>query len=257
MKSPPRRALKKREFPERLRPLADVVELANLTNEEEIEKLRSAQQRLAEANREAIGRTSRAVSKTAQDNASLREQTLKAAKEIKLIGDNFSARMSGHEKAISTLLDQMRIGEHPRFHRGNFLTLFPTIAAVRRALWTVARELAIEGNFVHLPEICNTPPALVRRVDGRVRVFAVPVSTWLLPMLDGLKFGQLKICEACWKLYVARRRDQLGCSRKCGDTVYMRRYRRPKYRSKNKPGSEWRKSRTALNDLMRKRGQKQ
>ena len=144
--------------------MADVVELANLTNEEEIEKLRSAQQRLAEANREAIGRTSRAVGNTAQDNASLREQTLMAAKELKLIGDNFSARMSGHEKAISTLLDQMRMGKHPRFHRGNFLTLFPTIAAVRRALWTVARELTIEGNFVHLPEICNTPPALVRRV---------------------------------------------------------------------------------------------
>ncbi len=81
MKSPSQRARRKREFPERLRPLADVVELANLTNEEEIEKLRSAQQRLAEANREAIGRTSRAVGNTAQDNASLREQTLMAAKE--------------------------------------------------------------------------------------------------------------------------------------------------------------------------------
>jgi len=178
-------------------------------------------------------------------------------KELKLIGDNFSARMSGHGKAISTLLDQMRIGEHPRFDRGNFLTLFNTIAAVRRALWTVASELNLEGNFVRLPEICNTPPALVRRVEGRVRVFAVPVSNWLLPMLDGLKFGQLKICEACWKLYVAWRRDQLGCSQKCGDTVYMRRYRRPKYRKKNKTGSEWRKSRTAMNDLMRKRGLKQ
>ena len=61
--------------------MADVVELANLTNEEEIEKLRSARQRLLQLTGNATARASRAVSRAAQDNASLREQTLMAARE--------------------------------------------------------------------------------------------------------------------------------------------------------------------------------
>jgi len=66
--------------------------------------------------------------------------------------------------------------------------------------------------------------------------------------------GRLSICDACGKLYVGRRRDQLGCSRRCGDTLYMRRYRNPEYRNRNKSDSKRRQIRKALNALRRKRG---
>jgi hypothetical protein len=257
MTSPTRRARKRRELPERLRPLAELVELANVTDEKEINRLRSARQRLDEAQHEAFSRASHAFPGIAQPDTAMEERAVMAAEEIRLIHESFSARMSGHDKAVATLLRLMRIGEIAQFRPAYFYNLFDTIASVRSALRAVAEQLNLEGDFVRLPEICNTRSALVRRVDRRVRVFAVPMSNWLLPMLDGLNIGQLKICGACWKLYVARRHDQLGCSRKCGDTVYMRRYRRAEYRHKNKPGSEWRKRRMAMNDLMRKRDLKQ
>jgi len=44
------------------------------------------------------------------------------------------------------------------------------------------------------------------------------------------------------KPFVARRRDQSGCSRKCGDAMYMRRYRRAAYRKGDRPTASARKS---------------
>jgi hypothetical protein len=270
-KSALRRTRQKRELPEPLRPLAGLVELANLIEDEEENRMRCAEERLDEATGEILARTSGAVSRTErnatssprcalasapQTLASLREQAQTADEEMRNILKNFSARARApeHESAIGTLLRHMRIAEHLRPDEGSLPTLFATVAAVRSALWTVAASLTLQDDIVRLPEACYTPPAILRRVDDRIKVTTVPVIHWLLPVLDGLEAGRLSICEACGKLYVGRRRDQLGCSRRCGDTLYMRRYRNPEYRNRNKSDSKRRQIRKALSALKRKSG---
>lgn len=240
------------DLPERLRPLARIVALANLIDREETNRLHGAEQRLMEASGQMIARISPRARRTDQPHEALQEQVKMASEEIRLILENFSARASEHRDAVATLLEHMRLAGHVRPDEVNLSTWFETLAAVRSVLWTVAISLNIQDDIVRLPEECNKPPASLQRVDGRIKVTVVPVSYWLLPMLDGLEAGRLKICEACEKLYVTRRRDQLGCSRKCGDTVYMRRYRNPEYRNRNKPGSKRRLIRKALNELRRK-----
>ena len=257
-KSSPRRTRQKRQLPEPLRPLAGLVELANLIEEEEENRLRSAHQRLDEATGEILARNSGAVSRTDQTLASLRKQAQTAGEEMRNILENFSARARApeHDSAIAALRRHMRIAEYVRPDEGSLSTLFNTVAAVRSALRTVAASLTLQDDIVRLPEACYTPPAILRRVDGRIKVTAVPVIHWLLPMLDGLEAGRLNICDACGKLYVGRRRDQLGCSPRCGDTLYMRRYRNPEYRNRKKSDSKRRQIRKALNALGRKRGPK-
>ena len=257
-KSTSRRTRQKRQLPESLRPLAGLVELANLIEEEETNRLRSANQWLNEASGEILARNSGAVSRTDQTLASLRKQAQTAGEEIRNILENFSARARApeHDTAIATLLKHMRLAEYVRPDEVSLSTLFETVAAVRSALRTVAASLTLQDEIVRLPEACYTPPAILRRVDDRIKVTVVPVIQWLLPMLDGLEAGRMNICDACGKLYVGRRRDQLGCSRRCGDTLYMRRYRNPQYRNRNKPDSKRRQILKASSDLRRKSGLK-
>ena len=75
-----------------MRPLAGLVELANLIEEEETNRLRSARQRLDDAGGEILARNSGAVSRTDQTLASLRKQAA-AGEEIQEIFENFSARI--------------------------------------------------------------------------------------------------------------------------------------------------------------------
>jgi hypothetical protein len=252
----PRRTRQKRQLPEPLRPLAALVELANLIEEEGENRLRSAHQRLDAATGEILARNSGAVSRTDQTLASLRKQAQTAGEEMRNILENFSARARApeHDTAIATLLKHMRIAEYVRPDEGSLPTLFNTVAAVRIALRTVAASLTLRDDIVRLPEACYTPPAILRRVDDRIKVTAVPVIHWLLPMLDGLEAGRLRICDACGKLCVGRRRDQLGCSRRCGDTLYMRRYRNPDYRNRNKSDSKRRQIRERTNIQSERRG---
>jgi len=234
-KSPAR---KRRELPQRLLPLAALVELANLLHDEQIERLHRAEQRMMEANGELIARsTPRTVGRSNQTIQVLKEQRKSSAAEMQRILQEFSDRVRApaHRRALVALLEQMRIAQYLRPVEMNPETLFDTVAIVRSALRTIAQNLHVRDDIVRLAEECYSPPAVLRRVDERIRVTVVPVSHWLLPMIDGLEATRLGICEACHMLYVARRRDQLGCSRKCGDTVYMRRYRRAEYRNGSRP----------------------
>jgi hypothetical protein len=167
----------------------------------------------------------------------LKEQLKSWAAEMQHILQDFSesVRAPGIKAHLVVLLEQMRLSEYVRPIEMNPDSLFDTLAIVRSVLRTVAENLHVRDDIVRLLEECYSPPAVLRRIDDRIRVTVVPVSHWLLPMLDGLEATRLGICEACNMLYVGRRRDQLGCSRKCGDTVYMRRYRRAEYRNGSKP----------------------
>jgi hypothetical protein len=226
---------KRRELPQHLCPLAALVELANLISDEAVEKLRGAHRKIKDAQGELITRQSGVPGRNSETTVSVQKTLKIAAIQAQQILENFSDQVKGHRKALESLLGQMRIGDDRRPDEKSFGTLFPTVAAVRSALRTVAGNLGVPGEIVRLPEECYLPPAVLARVDGKIQVTVVPVSHWLLPLIDGLEAARLGICEACFHLYVARRRDQLGCSRRCGDTLYMRRYRRPGYRNASKP----------------------
>jgi len=234
MTSKPKRPPKIRTLPQILRPLAALVELANLIDGEEVKKLRAIDRQILDAQSELIARRSGGLRISSETTASLKETLKIAAIEAQDILKNFSERLEVHKNAVKSLLGQTRIGDSLRQDEKSLGTLFDTVAAVRSALRRVAENLAVGDEIVRLPEECYLPPAVLRRVDGRLRVTIVPISHWLLPLIDGLDAARLGICEACSNLYVARRRDQLGCSRRCGDTVYMRRYRRSDYRNGSK-----------------------
>jgi hypothetical protein len=225
---------KTRELPQRLRPLAALVEVANLISHEEIKKLHAADRQILDAQGELIARQSGAPRRSSESTASLKQTLKTAAIPAQQIRESFADRVKPHRNALETLLRLMGIGDYLRSEEKNLDTLFDTVAALWLALRTVAENLAVRDDIVRLPEECFLPPPVLRRVDGKIRVTVVPVSHWLLPIIDGLDAARLGICEACSLLYVARRRDQLGCSRRCGDTVYMRRYRRSGYRSGSK-----------------------
>lgn len=235
IESTSRRPRKTRELPQHLRPLAALIELANLISNEAVEKLRAADRKINDARGELITRRSGVPGTSSETTASLKETLKMAAIGVQQILENFSNQIKGHRDALETLLVQMRIGDDRRPDEKSLGTLFPTVAAVRSALRTVAGSLRIPDEIVRLPQECYRPPAVLGIVDGKIRVTVEPVSHWLLPLIDGLDAARLGICEACSNLYVARRSDQLGCSRRCGDTLYMRRYRRPGYRNANKP----------------------
>ena len=90
---PPRRTRQKRQLPEPLRPLAGLVELANLIEEEEENRLRSAHQRLDEATGEILARNSGAVSRTDQTLASLRKQAQTAGEEMQHLNTSGEASL--------------------------------------------------------------------------------------------------------------------------------------------------------------------
>lgn len=237
MKSAKYQKRRKRELSERLRPLALLVEMANLEGDEEIKNLRRADQLLLEANGELIHRSSGGFSRTAETVESLRSKMIEAAEETRVILENFEARVEKprHAVALAALLEHMRLATYARAHlRALMFTLFEVIAAVRNALIEVAINLASPDGQVRLPEECYQPRAVLYRKHNRITAGIVPVGQWLLPILEGLEAGRLKVCGGCKMLYVARRRDQLGCSQRCGDTEYMRRYRRAAYRKGNK-----------------------
>jgi len=232
-----RRKHRQRDLPQHLRPLAALVDLANLLHDEQIERLHRAQQRELEANGELIARASSALGRSNLKIPVLKEQVKSSAAELQHILEDFSAsvRAPGFKDQMVVLLERMRLSEYARSIEMNPGSLFHTLAIVRSTLRTVAQNLHLRDDIVRLPKECYSPPAVLRRVDERIKVTVVPVSHWLLPMIDGLEATRLGICDACHMLYVARRRDQLGCSRKCGDTLYMRRYRRSEYRNRSKP----------------------
>jgi hypothetical protein len=217
-----------RQLPQQLRPLAALVELTNLISQAEFERFYGAYLRLFEQ----------------QYGSRSTRQQLSFMKK-------FSARCRAPKRraAMTTLLNHRGQATYRGPDELNPVTLFDTIATVRSILRTVAMELNLQPNPVQLPS--DTPPVLLGNVDGRIQVAAVPVAYWILPMLNGIDPRRLGICDACQRLYVARRRDQLGCSRKCGDTLYMRRYRNPEYRNRNRPDSKRRQIRKAIQEFQR------
>ena len=225
----------KRQLPQELRALAALVELTNLISQAEFERFSEAYLGLFE---KEYGSRSKRQQRGADD-------------ELTSFMEEFSARCRApeHLDAMTTLLKCMGWGTFRPAEVKNSFTLFETIATLRSILRTVAEELNLQPNSVQLPS--DTPPVLLGRVEGRIQVTAVPVAYWILPMLDGIEARRLGICDACQRLYVARRRDQLGCSRQCGDTLYMRRYRNPEYRNRNKPNSKRHQMRKAIQEFHR------
>jgi hypothetical protein len=227
-KTLPRAKRRPRQLPQQLRSLAALVELTNLISQAEFERFYGAYLRLLEP-----------------------EYGLRSTRQLTSFMREFSARCRAPERrgAMTTLLNHIGVATYRSPDEVNPFDLFETIATVRSILRTVVMELNLQFNPVQLPS--DTPPVLLSSVDGRIQVAAVPVAYWILPMLDGIEARRLGICGACQRLYVARRRDQLGCSRKCGDTLYMRRYRNPEYRNRNRPDSKRRQMRTAIQEFQR------
>lgn len=228
---------RERQLPERLRPLALVVDLANLLDYDEIKAFRDADRRLLEAQTEMFRIKPVGASPADPAFRALREQTMKAGNEARLILDNFAARAKkqSHAEAFAFLQNNMKwVWKVNLDDKSGVFTLFGVIAAIRKALVEMVLELAVEGGNVRLPQECYSPPPLLYKKDGLIKIGVAPVSHWLLPMLDGLEAARLGLCEVCGKLFVARRRDQLGCSRPCGDVMYMRRYRSAASRGGNR-----------------------
>jgi len=223
----------KRQLPQELRALAALVELTNLISQAEFERFSGAYLGLFKKEYGA------------------RSEKRQRGEELTSFLEEFSARCRApeHLDAMTTLLKCMGLSRFRPAEVKNPFTLFETIATLRSILRTVAEELNLQPNWVQLPS--DTQPVLLGRVKGRIQVTAVPVAYWILPMLDGIEARRLGICDACQRLYVARRRDQLGCSRKCGDTLYMRRYRNPEYRNRNQPNSKRHQIRKAIRESQR------
>jgi hypothetical protein len=227
---------RKRQLPQELRSLAALAELTNLISQAEFDGFYGAYLRLFE---KEYGSRSKRQRRGADD-------------ELTSFMKKFSARCRApqYRGAMTTLLKYIGSGTFRSPDEvKNPITLFETIATLRSILRKVAEELNLQPNFVQLPS--DTPPVQLGNVKGRIQVTAVPVAFWILPMLDGIDARRLGICDACQRLYVARRRDQLGCSRKCGDTLYMRRYRNPEYRNRNRPDSKRRQIRKAIQEFQR------
>jgi hypothetical protein len=224
-----------RQLPQELRSLAALVELTNLISQAEFERFCGGYLRLLE--KEYGSRSTR--------------QQRRADDELMAFMKKFSARCREPERraAMTTLLKYIALATDRSPDQVNPFTLFETIATLRSILRTVAMGLNLQPNTLQLPS--DKPPVLLGRVDGRIQIAAVPVAYWILPMLDGIEARRLGICDACQQLYVARRRDQLGCSRQCGDTLYMRRYRNPEYRKRNRPDSKRRQIRKAIQEFER------
>jgi hypothetical protein len=222
-----------RLLPRELRSLAALVELSNLISQAEFERFYGAYLRLFEK----------------EDGA--RSEKRQRGEELTSFMEEFSVRCRApeHRDAMTILLKYLGLGIFRLDEQKNPITLFETIATLRSILRAVAVELNLQPNSVQLPS--DTPPVLLGRVEGRIRVTAVPVAYWILPVLEGIDARRLGICDACQRLYVARRRDQLGCSRKCGDTLYMRRYRNPEYQNRNKPDSKRHQRRKAIQEFQR------
>jgi len=223
----------KRQLPQELRALAALVELTNLISQAEIDRFYGAYLGLFEKEYGA------------------RSEKRQRGEELTSFMEEFSVRCRApeHLDAMTTLSKCMGLGTFRPAEVKNPFTLFETIATLRSSLRMVAEDLNLQPNSVQLPS--DTPPVLLGRVEGRIQVTAVPVAYWILPMLDGIEARRLGICDACQRLYVARRRDQLGCSRKCGDTLYMRRYRNPEYRNRNQPNSKRHQIRKAIRESQR------
>jgi hypothetical protein len=224
-----------RQLPKELRSLAALVELTNVINQAEFERFRGANLRLFE--KEYGSRSKR--------------QQRKADDELMSFMKKFSVRCRAPKRraAMTTLLKYIGLATYRSPDEVNPFTLFETIATLRAILRSVAMALNRQPNHVQLPS--DKPPVVLSSADGRIQIAAVPVAYWILPMLDGIEARRLGICDACQRLYVARRRDQLGCSRKCGDTLYMRRYRTPEYRKRNRPDSKRRQLRKAIQEVER------
>jgi hypothetical protein len=224
-----------RQLPLELRSLAALVELTNLISQAEFERFYGAYLRLLE---QEYG------SRPTRRRRGLDDELMSFMRK-------FLARCHAPERraAMTTLLKYRGLAAYRSLDKVNPFTLFETIATLRSILRKVAVELNLQSNTVQL--LSDTPPVLLSSVDGRIQITAIPVAYWILPMLDGIGARRLGICDACQRLYVARRRDQLGCSLKCGDTLYMRRYRNPEYRRRNRPDSKRRQLREAIQKFHR------
>jgi hypothetical protein len=223
-----------RQLPEELRLLAALVELSNLISETEFERFRGAYLKFFQKD----------------DGSQSITQKRRADCEVTSFYEEFSVRCRAprNRSAVATLLKCMGSVTRSSDETINPVTLFETIATLRSILRTIALELTHQST-VRLPS--DTPPVMLGSIEGRIQIIAVPVAYWLLPLLEGIASYRLGICEICQRLYVARRRDQLGCSRKCGDTLYMRRYRNREYRNRNKPGGKRSQIRQATQEYHR------
>jgi hypothetical protein len=247
---------RERQLPERLRPLALLVDLANLLDHDEIKVFRSADRRLLEAQTEMFRINPIGANPADPALRALREQKIKAGDETRLILDNFAARAqkASNAEALALLQNNMKWAWKVNLNdKSGVFTVFRVVAAIREALEEVVLGLAVGGGNARLPVECYLPPAMLYTRDGLIKIGGAPISHWLLPMLDGLEAARLRLCEVCGKLFVARRRDQLGCSRRCGDAMYMRRYRRAEDRNGAKRTPSARNSAERRMGLLKKR----
>ncbi|MGO9057292.1 MAG: hypothetical protein ACLQU2_07890 [Candidatus Binataceae bacterium] len=161
---------------------------------------------------------------------------LEAAETQSRVLEAFSKAAQAHPKALAML-------ESPS--KGKAAAVVAVQHGRRRA-----RGAARDGDACrprrHASRAAESAPPTLGIVDGQIRLVTQPAWMWLLSMLNPLQPGRLRICVKCARLYVAARRDQLGCSARCGDAIFMRKYRGPNYRKRRRAAQGIAKAKDAM-----------
>lgn len=97
---------------------------------------------------------------------------------------------------------------------------------------TVARR-GIEIPLDKIPASIRSPYVEVEPGDF-LWVRTDVVHDLVLAALSNLESWRLRVCPACERLYLAKARNAIACSEKCGNAVYMRRWRRGASRRKGR-----------------------
>jgi hypothetical protein len=212
-------------LPRDLFPLAKLVSLANLTADELANRLTTANgdKERAEVERAGIINDADAEKAAVERIVEAFNREQAAAQEFWGAAREILVAVDGE----GSILQVDANGERPVYFRAEMaVEAFWAARAVRGVLRELARAVAANERFATVP-IPSAQMPVIEVSGGKLLVQTDLIVHHLLPALDGIDAHRLRICPVCDRLFVARRRDQLGCDAKCGDAEYMRRYRSP------------------------------
>jgi hypothetical protein len=245
----------RRELPRDLFPLASLVALANLATDELTERLARATDDKKRGEYERAGiiddldadraAVERIVEAADREHAASRE-FWRAASEILFVAGDGILQMPASDGRKLYFLQEIAD------------EAFWMARTLRTILRDLARAIAADQRFATVAIPSGQMP-VIELSGGTLRVQTDLIVHHLLPALDGIDAHRLRICPVCDRLFVARRRDQLGCDAKCGNAEYMRRYRSPEKQrqyAQNKKINQVMKARRAELAAARKEGPK-
>jgi hypothetical protein len=99
-----------------------------------------------------------------------------------------------------------------------------------RRLFTAISQAGVDGALAPR-EIVLPDPVSFRRLsfnpDGTGLILDSPERAWfeeLYQLLDGADLSRVRECTSCKRLFWARRRDQVGCSKRCANRARFSRF---------------------------------